>query len=278
MNDENFRVQIIQNIEHIGTSPTLSLKIMQEVNRSDADLTTITSLLMDDPTICAQVLKVANSTYFATRERIVTVSQAVINLGLENIKQILFAIEIIGVFRADLSTKKFKEELFWRHSIAAGFLALELGHAKQYPIDAETLYITGILRNIGVLAIRQFLPAEFDAIINLMERKRIDFKAASREVIGINHREIGYLIGIKWNLPEDIVNSLGENDLKDSSLEKAMQIRTVMQTVEAMLAAKQYSSWDPFCKYQSKIDLENMDELCLKVFDQVDLLYQKLWC
>lgn len=278
MNDQNFRIQIIQNIEHIGTSPALSLKIMQEVNRFDADLTTITSLLMDDPTICAQVLKVANSTYFATRERIVSVSQAVINLGLENIKQILFAIEIIGVFRADFSTKKFKEELFWRHSIAAGFLAIEIGHAKKYPIDAETLYITGILRNIGVLAVRQFLPAEFDAIINLMERKRTDFKAASQDVIGINHREIGYLIGIKWNLPEDIVNSLGESDLKDSSLGKAMQIRTVMQTVDAMLAAKQYSPWDPFCKYQEKIDLENMDERCEKVFAQVDLLYQKLWC
>lgn len=278
MNVENFRVQIIQNIEHIGTSPALSLKIMQEVNRSDADLTTITSLLMDDPTICAQVLKVANSTYFCTREKIVTVSQAVINLGLENIKRILFAIEIIGVFRADFSTKKFKEELFWKHSIAAGFLALELGHAKNYSVDGETLYMTGILRNIGVLAIRQFLPAEFDAIINLMEKKKTDFKTASQEVIGINHLEIGYLIGIKWNLPEDIVNSLSESDLNHSGFEKAMQIRTVMQTVEAMLAAKQYSSWDSFCKYQTKINLENMDELCLKVFDQVDLLYQKLWC
>jgi HD-like signal output (HDOD) protein len=278
MNDANFRVQIIHNIEHIGTSPALSLKIMEEVNKSDADLTTITSLLMDDPTICAQVLKVANSTYFCTRERITTVSQAVINLGLENIKQILFAIEIIGVFRADFSTKKFNEELFWRHSIATGFLAMAIGHVKKYPVVTETLYITGILRNIGVLAIRQFLPAEFDAIINLIERKRIDFRTASQEVIGINHHEVGYLIGIKWNLPEDIVNSMSENDLNCSGIEKALQIRTVMMTVEAMLAAKQYSSWDHFCKYPAKIDLENIDGLCEKVFAQVDLLYQKLWC
>lgn len=278
MNEANFRVQIIQNIEHIGTSPALSLKIMEEVNKSDADLTTITSLLMDDPTICAQVLKVANSTYFCTRERITTVSQAVINLGLENIKQILFAIEIIGVFRADFSTKKFKDELFWRHSIATGFLAVEIGNGKKYTVDPETLYITGILRNIGVLAVRQFLPAEFNAIIERMERNRIDFRAASQEVIGINHHEIGYLIGIKWNLPEDVVNSLGENLLNCSGIEKALQIRTVIGTVEAMLAAKQYSPWDPFCKYRTEIDLENMDELCNKVFDQVDLLYQKLWC
>lgn len=277
MNEANFRVQIIQNIEHIGTSPALSLKIMQEVSKADADLTTITSLLMDDPTICAQVLKVANSTYFFTRERINTVSQAVINLGLENIKQILFAIEIIGVFRAELSSKKFEEELFWRHSIATGFLAVEIGAAKKYPVNPETLYITGILRNIGVLAVRQFLPAEFDAIITLMEKNRIDFRAASQQVIGINHREIGYLIGIKWNLPEDIVNSLGENELGCSGIEKALQMRTAIGTVEAMLAAKQYSMWDPFCKYQTKIDLENMDTLCDKVFNQVDLLYQKLW-
>lgn len=277
MNTTNFRLQIIQNIEHIGTSPALSLKIMQEVSRADADLTTITSLLMDDPTICAQVLKVANSTYFFTRERINTVSQAVINLGLENIKQILFAIEIIGVFRAELSTRKFNDEKFWRHSIAAGFLSVGLGKAKKFPIGEETLYITGILRNIGVLAIRQFLPAEFEAILEAMEGKRIDFRNASQDVIGINHREIGYLIGIKWNLPEDIVGSLAENTMNCSGIEQALQIRTVIETAEAMLAAKQYAPWDPFCTYSAKIDLENIDELCNKVFDQVDLLYQKLW-
>lgn len=277
MNDADFRLRIIKNIEHIGSSPVLSLKIMEEVNKLDADLTTITSLLMDDPTICAQVLKVANSPYFLTRERINTISQAVVNLGLDNIKQVLFAIEIIGVFKAEFYSKKFSEELFWRHSIATGFLASALGRSKKYSLDPETLNIAGILRNIGVLAVRQFLPAEFEEILDMMEKKKTDFHSASRKVIGINQREIACLIGKKWKLPDTIVDSLGEGEFISSDIEKSLRIREVIAIAEAMLAVKHYGAWDPFCRHKAKTDLENMDALSEKVFEQVDDLYKKLW-
>jgi HD-like signal output (HDOD) protein len=269
------RIQILQNIEHIGTSPALSLRIMEEASLPDADLTTISSLLMDDPTICAQVLKVANSVAFYTREKVTTISQAVINLGIENIERILFAIEIIGVFKGDFSTKKFKEELFWRRSIAAGFLAIEIGRMKKYSIASETLYISALIANIGVLAVRQFLPAEFESIINLMEINKVDFRTASQDVIGINQREITYLIGTRWNLPDDIVHAIGEGEAIGD--ENAEQIRTVVDTAEALLTVRHYAFWDAYCQCQETVDVESMKELCNMVFDKVDLLYQKLW-
>lgn len=53
--------RMIANIETIGTAPTITLRIMQEVKKTDADFSNIARIIMGDQRITAQVLKVADA-------------------------------------------------------------------------------------------------------------------------------------------------------------------------------------------------------------------------
>lgn len=274
MNDACARM--IKNIENIGTAPTVTLRVLQEVKKPEGDLQAIARLIMDDPRISAQVLKVANSPLFAGLARISTVSQAVVTLGLQNIQQILFAIELFGVFKGEGIRSDFSEETFWKHSLAGAMLTEELCSSDR-KIDSETAYLAALLRNIGVLAIRQYLTGEFEIINALMQTNGVDFITASQMILGNHHKNIGYLIAQQWKLPEKIVSALGKAESKGEIAEELNRIRTIIDTADSILAEKKYCQWDINFNAVCEIDKEISEEVCDRVFAKVDELFQKLW-
>ena len=273
-----FRNQIIQNIEHIGTSPELSLKIMEAVNKSDVNVNEVVKIILEEPTMCAQILRVANSSYYYRGERINNITGAVIHLGLETVRRILFAIEMIGLFRANSVLTFFNEVNFWKHSVAGALLATELGKTSSSDkVRDEGYYICGLLRNIGVLAIRQFLPKEFHQIYDLIGKKKLPFKTASKETIGIDHREIAYLIGMRWNLPDKLISAMSELENRDTGIESAHRIMRAINLADAVLYAKGVNEWDPFYAPICAVQDETILKQCEATLEQVEKLQQQLW-
>jgi len=107
-----------------------------------------------------------------------TIKHAVTHLGLANIKSIIFAIEILGTFKGRLASDKFSDVDFWKHSIAGGIIA------SNTPGLWECGFRLGLfgrlLRNLGVLAIRQFMPGEFDKILELIDQEKRLLKTHAR--------------------------------------------------------------------------------------------------
>lgn len=274
--DVFFRNQIIQNIEHIGTSPELSLKIMQAVNRPNVNISEVVAIVLDDPTICAQILRVANSSFYYRGERINNITGAVVHLGLENVRRILFAIEVIGVFKANSTLTFFNEVNFWKHSVGGALLSADFG-TSWGDSDSESYYIAGLLRNMGVLAIRQFLPKEFHQIYDLIGRKKAPFRSASKETIGIDHREIAHLICIRWNLPERIVGAISSLTGPEAGYAAEQGIVRAVSLADAVLSAKGVNEWDPFYKPVKAVEDESILDQCEETLQHVDQIQQQLW-
>lgn len=282
MNDACARM--IKNIETIGAAPTITLRILQEVKKPDADFKAIARIIMGDARITAQVLKVANSPVFAGLTPVDTVSHAVVTLGIQNIQQIIFAIELFGVFRGEGIRGKFSEEEFWKHSLAGAMIVEELCLTDK-GLDRETAYLAALLRNIGILAIRQHLTSEFETINALIEINGVDFLTASQMILGTHHRQVGYLIAKQWKLPPKIVFLMGEfvklTDLieaqKDLSKTEYSRIWSIIDTADAILAEKRYCPWDVNYKPSIEVDKEKTDELFYKVFTKVEEVFERLW-
>jgi two-component system cell cycle response regulator len=271
-----FRNQIIQNIEHIGTSPELSIKILQAVERTDSNMNDVVKIILEEPTVCAQILKVANSAYYYRGERINNMTGAVVHLGLENVRRILLAIELIGVFKANSVLTFFNEINFWKHSVAGALLASELSSTAAKN-DTESAYLCGLLRNVGVLAIRQFLPKEFYQIYEMIGKKNVPFKNASKETIGIDHREITHLLCMRWNLPDKIIRVLSELEKNEEERETVSDVTSAIDLADAILSIKGINEWDPFYKPVCAVEDEVIMEKADKTMAQVEKMQQQLW-
>jgi len=239
---------------------------------------------MADPTIAAQILKVANSPVFVGITRVETVSQAVVSLGIQNIQQIIFAIELLAVFKGEGIHATFSDREFWKHSLAGAMIVEELCLSDS-KVSAETAYLAALLRNIGILAIRQYLTDKFEAINALIEINRVDYITASQMILSTNHRTLGYLVVKKWKLPENLVTVLGDFDRLTDLMEgrgkdnpsEPCRIWEMIDTADALLADWNYAQWDKNYKPIAEIDREKSDLLREKLFAKVEEVFEKLW-
>jgi HD-like signal output (HDOD) protein len=276
INEESLQ-QIIYNIEHIGTPQGISFKLIQKTSGDAYNAEDLAELLSQDPTISAQILKVANSALFSRVESIKTIKHAITQLGLSNIKSIIFAIEILGTFKGHLASNKFSDINFWKHSIAGGIIASKYTRTLGAK-DLDLVYMATILRNLGVLAIRQFMPGEFDKILELIELEKTSFENACKAVLNATHREITYLIGQRWNLPSVIINAINDRVNAFEIGDEASQIRKAIIFADDLLHISKFCVWDPYFMILT-VDFHGIpcEEYINEASETVDGIYAQLF-
>lgn len=263
---DEFRVMhVLQNIEHIGTHPQISASLFRHINDPDFTIEQIVHAIASDPSIAAQVLKTANSVHYSQGMRIDTLTNAVIYLGVDIIRKIVFAIELIGLFKnRQPRSDSLDDAKFWKHTMAGAILAQELCYCNKIE-EVEKVFLSALLRNIGVLVIRQHFPDAFVEMESCVSANRISFRAAGKRVCGLDHREIGYLLGVRWNLPDYLVFALRDNH---TGREEIQMIRDIISISDTILHQREFASWDPH--------FSDLAESCLlekyKATDPVPLL------
>jgi HD-like signal output (HDOD) protein len=276
INEESLQ-QIIYNIEHIGTPQGISFKLIQKTSGDEYNAEDLAGLLSQDPTICAQILKVSNSALFSRGMPIKTIKHAVTHLGLANIKSIIFAIEILGTFKGHLVSEKFNDMDFWKHSIAGGIIASKYARTLGMQ-DLDLVYLAAILRNLGVLAIRQFMPGEFDKILELIDQEKTSFENACKAVLNATHREITYLIGQRWNLPLVIIDAINDRVNSFEIGEEALRIRKAITFADDLLHISKFCLWDPYFMILT-VDFRGIpcEEYIKEASETVDSIYAQLF-
>ena len=273
--DPRILQQIISNIEHIGASPSISLNLLRKIASSNYSAGELVDIIAQDPTITAQILKIANSVQFAQSEPAKTIKQAVIVLGSSNIKSILFSIEMLGIFRGQGSSKKFNEVDFWRHSVAGAIVASRYAKFDLATTDTDIVYVAALIRNIGVLALRQFVPWEFEAILGRMEHEKVTFAKASQILIGKTHRDIAYMIGSHWNLPQTILDALNpELDTLRTLATEPAEIKKAMLYADDLLQVTKFCVWDPYYEIEN-IDFHDLP--CELIYQEAVSLVDKMF-
>lgn len=276
MTDETTFQQIIWNIEHIGTQPAVALKILQKSQEPDVDIGKLAEIIGQDPTIGAQILKTANSVFFSRAERIKTIKAAVIHMGMANVKSTIFAIAVLGVFKNNCSSERFPEVDFWKHSIAGGLIAAKF--AQTAFCDIDTFYIAALLRNIGILAVRQFMPGDFEEMLTDISMNSIGYEEACRRRFGVSHRAIAYMVGLKWNLPRTLIESINDRRNPYEESRETSEIKLAIDSADLILQKHVYAQWDTFAQ-PPFLDVEEklVQSLFAGVEERTNLLYEELW-
>ena len=211
--------------EFISKSPEIQLMsleaidLMRELGREDISGREIATRISQDPVLSARVLRVANSSYYGTVQRISTISQAVTLLGLDDVRKLVH-----GLCMMDLSNPSgaladlFGRRAFAAHAMAvshiAGCLAKRFGFQNLGRGEAET---AGLLHDIGLCylgsgtsayhqpAQRTFWKELSQQIRQPTERS---FPQLEATTLGFSHTELGGWLAGQWNLPSSIQEAL----------------------------------------------------------------------
>ncbi|HEY5475960.1 MAG TPA: HDOD domain-containing protein [Tepidiformaceae bacterium] len=200
------REQIVAAVESLPPLPAVAFRVVataQDPKSSAKDLALVVS---SDPGLTAKLLRIVNSAAFARRRQVSSIQEALVLLGFIQARNIAVASAIAGTYPPDPGNALFRISTFWRHSLAVAFLASEA--AARTRVDPPTAFTTGVIHNIGRLAIFNADPAGLDqAVVNAITED-VPLETIEHETLGYDHAEIGGLLAAKWGLPEEMQKAI----------------------------------------------------------------------
>jgi len=177
---------------------TKILEVTKNPKVTAKDLNKVISL---DPVLVGNVLRLVNSAYYSLPNKVTSLVNAIIMLGINTIKNLALSTAVLGNVRRRAKFKSLNVDGFWRHSIGVG-VAAKLIAAKIGipPNKREEFFIGGLLHDIGKIPLNEVFEAEYLKTIQFADFKKKTLRAVEDELIGITHTEVGRLIAKKWNL------------------------------------------------------------------------------
>jgi putative nucleotidyltransferase with HDIG domain len=195
---------VLSRVKNFPTVPEIYRRLETALEDPETDIHTVSGLIMQDPVLSAKLIRIANSSFFAFRDRVTSVQKAVSHLGLNLVKNLTLSTSVLASFTG--TRKNTDRTDFWRHSVGVGIASRMIGRDYGLSLDqSEELYTIGLLHDIGKVITEQYFPEQYDRILNLLDNPPQPFWKAEQTVIGLTHAETGSWVVRNWNFDHRIV-------------------------------------------------------------------------
>jgi putative nucleotidyltransferase with HDIG domain len=185
-----------------GSLPVMPRQVSRILRTSNASTSIgeLENIAASDPVLTGRLLGAANSALFGSEFEIVSVRHAVMRLGVPEARKILLNSCLGGIF----GSKELRD--LWEHSQAVAEATCYL--ADLAGVDREMAYVTGLLHDIGRLALTKMA-----AKARIAEREwcSAGFPLAYAEILahGVDHAALGARILGDWDVPEEVRTAVG---------------------------------------------------------------------
>jgi putative nucleotidyltransferase with HDIG domain len=189
--------RITQSLMSLQTLPTVVAQLFELVDDEKCERKALEQIISSDPVLAARLLKTTN----AGGESVTSIHSAINKLGFEQIKDISLEISMSRAFELKNSTVDLQK--FWDHCSAVGIVARIA--AQEYEPDlASDAFTAGLLHDIGKIVLLQYKNKEFEQTINLSKSRSCELYLAEKEILGVDHGQIGSRLAENWRLPRAI--------------------------------------------------------------------------
>ncbi len=192
--------------------PETAIQIQRLIDRKDFSLKQVSDLICRDQALASEVLKLANSSFFAGFRKIGSIQDAVMRLGA---KQILNCIVLMGqknLYRS--SNKLFNSYLrgLWQHATGCAMGSKFILEKAGYKDLVQEGFLAGLLHDIGKLVLLKVV----EPIAESQTTPLAD--AFVLELLENLHVDQGLCFAQRWNFPENYCRVIQDHHRQDCDM------------------------------------------------------------
>lgn len=201
-----------ERIGNLKKFRTEHMRLQRFISDPAIQMSDLAKMVLADPVLTAKILRLANSPYFGMQNKIDSISHALMILGLQNIKNILYREGLLQLFPLGSTEQRSALAALWKHStltsIAASYLADLFDGLNQ-----GTLFTLGIVHDIGKLILLG-MPQVQSLDVSFWDRFPREVSIHEEdELLGVNHAVIGGLAMRQWGFSDLMIRSVAMHHL-----------------------------------------------------------------
>jgi HD-like signal output (HDOD) protein len=193
---------LLRGYVEVSSLPLIHLRLEEAINNPKKSMSDIAKIIRDDPGLTARLLRIVNSAFYSFPSRVETISQAVTIVGTQQLSALALATSVMKMFKG-LPEDLVSMDSFWRHSIACGLAARQLGTVRR-EANAERFFVAGMLHDIGRLVMFTKLTEPSREILMIARQEQRLLYEIERERLGFTHAVVGGVLLQTWKLPTSL--------------------------------------------------------------------------
>lgn len=194
-------------IARIRPIPQIALKLLRILRKGDYNMTELATEIRHDQVIGARVLRYCNSPIIGLRQKIDSIDRAIILLGENRMLEVVVSASVNPFFDQQEGGYSMMRGGLYQHAVGVANIARILA---QYTgrSNPESAYTAGLLHDIGKVILDQYITKSLPLFYQSVSSRDQEFVTLEQEFIGIDHQQVGRQLGIKWNLPDNLTETI----------------------------------------------------------------------
>ncbi len=196
--------------------PETAQKIIHLRADPEAGINDLADVVEMDPSLSAQVVSWASSSFYAAPGKIKSVHDAIIRvLGFDLVMNLSMGLALGKTLQQPKEQPRgftpYWEQAVWM-ATACGALV------NVIPRDSRPgfglTYLSGLLHNLGYLVLAHVFPPHFALMCRYIEANRhLDHSYVEHFLLGVTREQVGSRLMHVWNLPEEVVMALRQQKM-----------------------------------------------------------------
>ncbi len=187
----------VHRILELPPFPAVARKLITLMGKPNFTIPEVSQLIRSDAVFAAEVLRLANSAMLGLRYEVMSIMHAISVLGMDRLRSLVMTVAMRDFLRGGKQLGLVR--LCWRHNLATALVAEEL--AESCWIERSDAYTSGLLHDLGRLALISAYPVEYAAALAAWSESGEDSLQCEERALGINHCEAGLVLADTWALP-----------------------------------------------------------------------------
>ncbi|MBN2657810.1 MAG: HDOD domain-containing protein, partial [Spirochaetales bacterium] len=198
--------EIAVEMERMPQFPESIIALQKELSDPNCSFATIAGKITSDPSLTAEIIRIANSPVYKVRSEITDVAGAVRIMGMLGVKSVLYNYGMNKVMQSKYDKNVIKEVN--EHSYYVARVSAYLASFKKLGKVTEDIYIAALLHDMGKIIVNSMNRDLESNLKKLCTEKYIPISVLEDLTKGYNHAMIGSEVAEKWNFPEKYITAI----------------------------------------------------------------------
>ncbi|MBF0231707.1 MAG: HDOD domain-containing protein [Desulfamplus sp.] len=229
---------LIKQYKQIKTLPHVAIRLTQLLSEPYSTIQDFEKLIKMDPTLVGRLLSLVNSAYYGLRQRVNSISEAIVFLGMDNLRNLVVTSALKDIFKADFNNPFFSVNKLWLHC-ATSAICCQMISERIFSKRGEDAFLCGILHDIGMIVEYQVVPDQFLQACQIYKPEEKTFIKFERDVLNTDHCETGYLLAGDWKVPRQVQEGIQDHHNSNKKVEPS-SISGIIQLSEYIITKMNY--------------------------------------
>jgi putative nucleotidyltransferase with HDIG domain len=195
---------ILNSAIQLPPFPAVIQRVLQLVEEPKSSAQEIVDVIQYDQSITANILRVCNSAFSGLRRPVHSLREAIALIGFNQLVEVILQHNSAQLISRACPGYDLDDGELWRHSVSCALLS-QIISLRLNQAPSPTRFTAALLHDIGKVILSGFVREHFEEIRKIVRDGGCSFSEAEREVLGIDHAELGGKISERWQFPKAIV-------------------------------------------------------------------------